>query len=285
VNERLEVGAKVFAEQQAKHPPPATASSPEAPSTTGGPKIEEPPVKPEDTPSIPAVTPPSFLVEALGTAPPAAEQSPSNSILEEPPVEGDDTRPNRPVSTTHSRSMPKITPEEALSEVSSVEKKEEKQESTQPADSEVSELAKKGAPTEKKSAKPGLPPQTSKMDTGEISIWDAFGMKPDEVLKEPTPTTAKPDSIPEAPDTPSSSVNDDDKQELETTSATPLDVWLAANEPPIPQGASATVSTLVRIPEKPRRMGFRKRLRRNRLKVREPRKAIQARRSARSNSG
>lgn len=233
VDARLEYGAKIIATQATD------------------PFIDEPPVRIEDTPSVPRVVPPSFLADAI------KEVTPLPAPLEEPK---EDTRPTKP-----------ITPEQLAATPP-----------TQAPKPSVTIIEPPISPSDTKPKKPVEPPPagkasvtgedipapTDKRDTGQISIWDIFGVErpKDDLtkiiddLKTPSPTSNSVQAPPntEPPQTGST-----------TATKTPLDDWLAANEPPIPASASGTMRTIARSSQQARG-GLRRIQQQQRLKVRRP---------------
>lgn len=194
-NSRAEYGAKLVAQEQAREAAKTAGD-------TGKFQIPEPPVRLEDTPSVPKVMPPSFLAEAMQTSeikvpepekasgdtrpgptladerqPPTASSIGKQSLSDtdavppvkldtEPPLQPTDTRP-RPAATATDKSPQR--PAEPLNTASNYE-------NNMPA-----APAAKPAPTAEEpsddNANVDLPPPTAMRDTGEISIWDVFGMK------------------------------------------------------------------------------------------------------------
>jgi hypothetical protein len=289
---RLQYGAILFSQEQAQL---AQAAQPASRQETVG-RLVEPPVKPDDTPNVPMVKPPSFILEALQTpvtpttaAPPPAEKARSALPAETRAQDaGEDTQPNLPLILGE--------PPKPLEQASTPEKRAigpSRQTPRPPtslpetgllASPDASELEAALAtnkiaipsPPHQLSAdevegrlprRPDLPAPTEKRDTGEISIWEVFGIaRPTEASPEP----AKSDSpvSPAPPHAPGSTGAHTAARESKTLS---LDAWLAANEPPLPASASGTIKTLARPPQPPR-FGLRRQQRQHRLRVRPPRK-------------
>jgi uncharacterized membrane protein len=294
-NSRLEYGAKLFAEEQAQieSPDPTQPSRPTSAKPPG--RIPEPPLKAEDTPNIPAVAPPSFIAEALLTTPiPARPAEP----LKEPPRAEGDTRPN--IAVTPPAPATATTPAVAASD----QLKAALQTGTPKANETAKPLAAQTSPVEANQKPPAaapaagqprraaseevekdlqpaahLPSPTDKRDTGEMSIWDVFGIpRPGVATAAPAPPATLPETevkpaaeppavkaaaaegaaIPPAPE------GKPDKSKM-----SPLDEWLAANEPPLPASASGTIKTITRAPQPPR-SGLRRQQRQQRAKVRPP---------------
>lgn len=241
---RAEYGAKIIA------------------TKTPDPVIDEPPIRIEDTPSVPRVVPPSFLAEAMkDVAPPPAVE----------PKE--DTRPVQPITdkqvaaaeAVKETPLPApIIPEPPIDPVSDTKPK-------QPVFAPRTEAP--AAP-----AKEDLPPPTGKRDTGQISIWEVFGLdRPkDELAKiiddlKPSAHDIDPITLIPADDDTSAPPQEVALQveRIEKQSKTPLDDWLAANEPPIPLSASGTMRTVARSSQQARG-GLRRIQQQQRLKVRRP---------------
>lgn len=299
-NARQEYGAKLSAQHQ-----PATSSAPitEPPLTTQSSQptqpaqstssrlgIIEPPIKPDDTPSIRPVSPPSFIVDALMTPlPPTRKSQETPSVATFSEKSDEDTRPNPAVVIDKAPSVIAALPTKtAGTEATSAQKLG----SPPPSAPSKSDEQKSGLTTAKISKsplrpitdeverdlppRPDLPPPTGKLDTGEISIWEVFGMNPplvdaastgEEVSKADAssqsqtlnpPPSALPEVLPESA-----------MIVATTLHSSSLDVWLAANEPPLPPSATGTLKTFARIPQRPT-AGLRIRQRQRRLKVRRP---------------
>lgn len=296
-NSRQEYGAKLVAQQQTppgtpivEAPIPPQSSTPTQPTQTTSNSfgIVEPPIKPDDTPSIRPVAPPSFIVEALMTPLPTEKPNTRKSqeipVVSVPPAdENEDTRPNPAVVVGQSPTPP-----------ASIDLPAEKDgEATPPikptaptVDSTKSDELKAAFTTAKVSKpplrpiaeeveretppRPDLPPPTGKLDTGEVSIWEVFGMS--RPAGESPLATETPKSEPPIPSALPETITDTVVVAPPTQSAprlTPLDAWLAATEPPLPHSASGTIKTFARVPQRPN-AGLRLRQRQRRLKVRPP---------------
>lgn len=241
VDARLEYGAKIIATQATD------------------PFIDEPPVRIEDTPSVPRVVPPSFLAEAI------KEVTPLPTPLEEPK---EDTRPTKPITPEQLAAAPPI--EASKPSVSIIEPP------ISPSDTKPKKPVEPPPVGKTSVTDEDIPAPTDKRDTGQISIWDVFGVerpKDDltkiiDELKTPSPDVAPAsasstsDSV-QAPPTPESPTDS------ATATKTPLDEWLEANEPPIPASASGTMRTIARTSQQARG-GLRRIQQQQRLKVRRP---------------
>lgn len=245
---RAEYGAKIIA------------------TKTPDPLIDEPPIRIEDTPSVPRVVPPSFLAEAMkDVAPP-----PLAPAQEQEPKE--DTRPVKPITDEQAAAQSavetpppaRVLPEPAIDPISDTKPKK-------PVFAPHTE-----APDP--SAKEDMPPPTDKRDTGQISIWEVFGLErpKDELtkiiddLKTPAPDAAPITPAPVDANTIATPENITlQVEDLERHLKTPLDDWLAANEPPIPLSASGTMRTVARSSQQARG-GLRRIQQQQRLKVRRP---------------
>ncbi len=255
---RAEYGAKLIATQPEK----ATA-------VPDNPAIEEPPIKLEDTPSVPRVIPPSFLVDALTPAQetPAGDSDtqPRPSIeIEEPLPTEDDTRPRTAIAEPDAEEIDSPAPATPVI----VDEEEEEDDPEVYSD---------------------LPPPTGKRDTGQISIWDVFGMdRPkdelttiiDELKTGEHPVVSVEDEDSEQPEETVDpeqlfpGVNPAPQAALDNpkTGLTALDRWLAEDEPPIPGSASSTIKTIVRPPKSKRRGGLRQMAKQRGLRIRRPRR-------------
>ncbi len=289
-NSRQEYGAKLLAQQQTppgtpivEAPPPPHASQPTQPaqSTSNSLGIIEPPIKPDDTPSIRPVAPPSFIVEALMTPLPTEKPNTRKSqeipILTIPPADEDeDTRPNPAVVVGQSPTAPVSKEPSAIKDTTPVPPAKPMAQPVDPAKSDELKAAFTTAKISKpplrpiteevvreNPPRPDLPPPTGKLDTGEMSIWDVFGMSRPGVEATPVAETVTPK--PAA----SSALPEVAKDAAAKARTTPLDAWLAATEPPLPPSASGTIRTFARVPQRPT-AGLRLRQRQRRLKVRLP---------------
>ncbi len=217
--------------------------------------IEEPPVRIDDTPSVPRVGPPSFLADAINDIAP------------------DDTQPNKPIESQ--------TPEDEAPSPAALADEDTTQDTKpkQPAglDKAIQESqappAIDEADTSSTERPADLPPPTTKRDTGQISIWEVFGMeRPKDTLtsiidelRTDEETDAEPEAIKTITD---KTVKPDTPTQQETPT---LDEWLAKDEPPLPAGSSSTLRTIARQPKKTPRATRRRHLQR-RLRLRPPRR-------------
>lgn len=248
---RLEYGAKLVAQEKEKKS--TKQQSLTLPKVIN---IDEPPVKPEDTPAIQTVRPPSFIVEEL-TPPPTPIASPPKPTIEEPPVAPEDTKPSR-LTEEKSASTPLSTPNSAITQFSAAT-------TVQPAPN--APVSRPAEDVDATPSRPHLPSPTAKGDTGEISIWQVFGVRPPSTTTdspispsaEPIETRAK-----EPPMAKSSAV----ATEKDTLSSSELEKWLRENEPPLQSGASSTVSVHVRITQPRPPIGMRKSHQHKRFKIR-----------------
>lgn len=279
---RAEYGAKLFA--QTEQTPPTE----QHPSITQTLADEEPPIRIDDTPSVPKVPPPSFIAEALTTS--LASDADETVKEPEPSVSQEDTKPTSPfVLDTEAKSAENKL-EAPSDEMSSLTSKVDSTSvngkvATKPkrpdgldktiAEESTTKLADENTDPSQQKVRSDLPPPTAKRDTGEISIWDAFGVnRPkdeltatiDELLK--TPDTDRPTKSGK-----SSSESDSSSASTQATSSEhpSLDEWLAANEPPLPSSASESVRTLARPPRKTVR-GLRRLQKQSRHAVRRPKR-------------
>jgi hypothetical protein len=290
VDRRAEYGAQIF-EQVEQRKPPA--------EETPEPAIEEPPVRVDDTPSVPRVAPPSFVT--------------SNFDVREheiPAPKQEDTRPSAPVVITNematsSKQVDTLasTPEESAQTTISVS--EEKDHSAEGVDEPAKTIVTRQTgemtppPISRIEAEPAaadsnvnvsqeIPePIVEKRDTDSMSIWEVFGIERPDEIGEPTPVPSgglsAEDSIADLPVTvvnPAPSLEAETAQtvpptEVDTRAEKPvsIDELLALEEPPIPRSASITVKTYVRPTTSQLIVttGLRKKSRRNRLRVRLPR--------------
>ncbi len=231
---RAQYGAKLIAQESSRQI--ATIQAEQVTSATG-PRIIEPPVRLEDTPSVPQVMPPSFLKEALQTSElklasgvkpvlaegphqdtrptPAIEDAPSTpasttdtlpkppGLISEPPVASDSTQPrlavmdSQPVASTVDKSA--AIPRQLLE--------------MKPLTVEVDDDTNDVAPI-----KEDLPSSTAKQDTGEVSIWDVFG------LRRPSDELSKIITELEQGDTPSSELKAPVIEEVTNTTPVPLEI-------------------------------------------------------------
>ncbi|MBI5929293.1 MAG: SRPBCC family protein [Chloroflexi bacterium] len=309
-NSRQEYGAKLAQQQTptgtpiVEAPLPAQSSQPTQPaqSTHNNLGIVEPPIKPDDTPSIRPVAPPSFIVEALmtplPTSSPTAKPTGSSEIrksqempvIATPPVDKDeDTRPNPAVVVGQAPNAPvskepspaknvtsEVAPPQPLSKPLDPAKSDELKAafttakvSMPPLPRPIVEEVEREIPPH-----PDLPPPTGKLDTGEMSIWDVFGMRPPSIEPSPAAESPRPETAnktePPAPTALPEVVTDAvlTATSAKTTSrSSTLDAWLAATEPPLPPSASGTIKTFARVPQS-HTAGLRLRQRQRRLKVR-----------------
>lgn len=270
IDERQSIGAKRLAAEQARRLANASREISTAmdvlPTVADIQKNAEPPIRKEDTPIIAAVEPPSFIKDELTPI--------SLKVSAEPPKPADsleDTRPNPAISlgsdTPQEASLP-TTPEKVSADDHALESKAPTVESVPTPSSIFTPTLEE----ESKPRRPDLPSPTGKRDTGEVSIWDVFGVKPPSTaeikLAELSPEVAAEIKPPPASPPPTSSIPVPPPPKAEPSS---LELWLAANEPPLPSGATGTISTLVRLPDQPR-VGLRKRQRYQHAKVRLPRR-------------
>lgn len=227
VETRADYGTKRLAQQQTREQPPATTED-------SSPIIEEPPARIEDTPSVPRVGPPSFLADALTEIAP------------------DDTQPNEPV-------QPAPEPAAETSQDPMADTKPKRPAGLDEAIAAMNQPSSASEQTEHEERDPtptnrpaDLPPPTGKRDTGEMSIWDVFGVeRPKDTL---------------------TSIIDELRTDEETDQEKPsLDDWLAANEPPVSSGSSSTVRTIARAPRRTPHSLQRRHLR-QRLRIRPPRR-------------
>ncbi|MCB9435939.1 MAG: SRPBCC family protein [Anaerolineales bacterium] len=227
-------------------------------------EIDEPPIRIEDTPSVPRVVPPSFLAEAMkDVAPPPLAEEPKEDTRPVQPITDEQLAAAQPPTETPP-STP-VIPEPAVDPVSDTKPK-------------APVFAPRTETPAASSQDDDLPPPTDKRDTGQISIWEVFGLdRPkDELtkiiddLKPPTPDGV--DSAPkptEAKASNSAREADHSMEPLAFQPKTLLDDWLAANEPPIPLSASGTMRTVARSSQQARG-GLRRIQQQQRLKVRRP---------------
>ncbi len=202
-NLRAEYGAKLVAQQQARVDAQKTGD-------TGRFQVPEPPVRLEDTPSVPKVMPPSFLSEAVQTAEtaiPEPEPTPHDTRPGATPVTEPDETPGKRALTDADRMSPvRVAPGagEPPATLSDTRPRSaltpdppdssEKTPETGPTVSDATEFKKEtdavsasdatlssgveaagDAAAAKKSEY--VPPPTSIRDTGEVSIWEVFGMR------------------------------------------------------------------------------------------------------------
>lgn len=276
---RAEYGAKLSA--QGEQAPPVAQSKRDSLAQTLA--AEEPPVHIDDTPSVPKVPPPSFITEALTT--PLADEPDDGIPVSEPPISQEDTKPTSPVildaepqdATSIEAAVDKI-PDDITSQ--HVENSVNGKVATKPkrpsgldkkiAKDSTAKLADEDTDPSRRSIRSDLPPPTAKRDTGEISIWDAFGVnRPKDEL------TATIDELLKTSDgeDPVNHNNTVDDSVSSTSSSTnfSLDEWLAMTEPPLPSSASESVRTLARPPRKATR-GLRRIQKQSRHSVRRPKR-------------
>jgi hypothetical protein len=155
---------------------------------------------------------------------------------------------------------------------------------TEPRRPAVDQIATTPADTSPPSESTGdLPPPTDKRDTGQISIWDVFGVqRPNDELTDIIEglKTEESEAIATAPeDTPSAStdsteglsVQQKEVPDSQKEQQSALMTWLAANEPPLPASASESIRTLARPPRKPE-PGLRKQQAQKNLHLRRPKR-------------
>jgi hypothetical protein len=106
-------------------------------------------------------------------------------------------------------------------------------------------------------------PTDDKRNTDTLSIWEVFG-----VNRPPVDANATKEASPKEPTQPHVA-----EPTLSAKKPLTLDDWLALEEPPLPNSASGTVQTIVRLSQKPTNsMGLRKRQRQDLVHVRRPHK-------------
>ena len=279
---RADYGAKLFA--QAEQSPAIQSQSDSLAQTLAA---EEPPVRIEDTPSVPKVPPPSFIAEALTT--PLAGESNEEIPTSEPLVSQEDTKPTSPVildrEPPDDTSFDEATdnmPDDVAALSPQIEKASVNDKvATKPkrpaglnkaiTNKPATKLTDEDTDPSRQSIRSDLPPPTAKRDTGEISIWDAFGVnRPKDEL------TATIDELLKTSDSegqPSKDQTSGDGVADATSLSTklPLEEWLAATEPPLPSSASESVRTLARPPRKATR-GLRRIQKQSRHAVRRPKR-------------
>ncbi|NDJ86871.1 MAG: hypothetical protein GYB66_13390 [Chloroflexi bacterium] len=278
---RAEYGAKLIAQAEHKEAKPeAPADGAASQASSSGPVIEEPPIRIDDTPSVPRVGPPSFLADAL------------DSQEVSPPDSDEDTRPTQPVAdptgspSQAGKSEPAAIPSAGNATPSPAEDAgsgtlDSIADPTEPRRPAVDQIATTPAGTSPPSESTGdLPPPTDKRDTGQISIWDVFGVqRPNDELTDIIEglKTEESEAIATAPeDTPSASTEGLSVQQKEVPDSqkeqqSALMAWLTANEPPLPASASESIRTLARPPRKPE-PGLRKQQAQKNLHLRRPKR-------------
>lgn len=275
---RAEYGAKLAAQIEPQSPSIGAQTSDQLARSLAA---EEPPIRLDDTPSVPKVPPPSFITEALSVN---VDEEVSQDFA--PPISQEDTKPTSPVILTDSSAPiePIVAPQQSkiedtpltdpvIENVSANHKVDTKPK--RPADIDRAstkksskKLALEDTDPSKKTIRSDLPPPTAKRDTGEISIWDAFGVnRPKDEL------TATIDELLKTPDEKDTSAEAVDHSDSKKTEHLSLDEWLAANEPPLPTSASGSVRTLARPPRKTAR-GLRRSQKQMRHSVRRPKRPI-----------
>ena len=238
---RAEYGAKLIAQEQVR------STQPKRP-TDSGIKIPEPPVRIDDTPSVPLSSPPSFLVEAL--------QDTSEMRIPEPTPTVSDTRPRDIVPDVPVAKQP-ISDDDAVAAITVAETSTAPsdtrphppvEESAAPEPSGVSPNTTadnaEGAPTLIPTAPPtandeDVPPPTSMRDTGEMSIWDVFGVqRPSEEISTkllaPEDNTATEEETPEI----STALSDDTIDKADDVKSEPI---TPINATPLPPATSTPI--------------------------------------------
>ena len=255
VDHRAEYGAQIFEQVEQRKQPTEEKIEP---------AIEEPPVRVEDTPSVPRVSPPSFVTSNF-------------DVKEEviaPPKE-EDTRPSAPIIITED--LAKIDTDDPPKTVVAEQVGEMKPPVT---------AKDENAPvTKAKTSNQIAEPLFEKRDTDSMSIWEVFGIERPQDIGEATSVPSSGPSMEEdvsellvtvvnpAPSVKTS--EDEPPTEADTRSEKPVSVdeLLAMEEPPIPNSASITVKSYVRPTTSQLIVttGLRKKSRRKRLRVRLPR--------------
>ena len=292
---RAEYGAKLIAQEEAKQDSRQMSAI----------HIPEPPVKIDDTPSVQHVVPPSFLAEALQTS----EQDLAGLTPAAPPVSADDTRPSESIDVSALSTSParqSLTDDSGIAPVKITEEPPAKTDDTPPnpaiaAPKEAVAAMVTDTPAPAPTSKPAsptenededFPPPTAMRDTGEISIWEAFGVQrpsdslsiiidelrqDDEANKDKTNKqdveTTNPAIVPPTTETES---NEPAEEPVAAEKKSPapkksLDEWLAEDEPPIPESSTGTMKTVVKIERKPK-IGLRRLQNQRQQKIRRPKK-------------
>lgn len=263
---RAEYGAKLVAIQQMEDAAETSTSA-----DTSGPIITEPPLRLDDTPSVPRVVPPSFLAEALKTS----EISVAEDVKQ-------DTRPTTPIVPDDVS----ITPSPVQEAIASLKEVSDTPENTPKTDTKPKRpagldeaIASTSAPlsTEAKSvvdeSKVELPPPATQRDTGQVSIWEVFGVnRPKDELSSIIDELKTPDTEKPSPSTPLETSVDASQSPPPPEKRSNLETWLAANEPPLPASASSNISTIARPPNS-LKGGLRKQQRQKNQRLRRPSKS------------
>ncbi|MCI0710841.1 MAG: SRPBCC family protein [Chloroflexi bacterium] len=222
VDHRVEYGAQLFEQVEQRK---------QQPETTAEPAIEEPPVRVEDTPSVPRVAPPSFVTSNF-------------DVKEEvtPPPKEEDTRPSAPIIITEEPARTVVTGQTGEMIPPSATKEEKK-----PAADDIVE------------------PLVEKRDTDSMSIWEVFGIERPQDIGEPTPapslTTPEDEPAPPAEsDTRSETPVSVDELLAMEEPPIPSSASVTAKSYVRPTTSQLIVTT-----------GLRKKSRRKRLRVRLPR--------------
>ncbi len=287
VQARAQYGAKLIAQEESSRQVAAIQAD-QVSSAEGSPRIVEPPRRIDDTPSVPYATPPSFLKEALQTSEltlptgvkpvltePTQDTQPVSSAevtddttpkpvvkIEEPPIPPDSTQPR-----------PAIILDDADELKDSKQTSELSDSAARQQVMEMKPITSDELDDELEVSNPDLPPLTPKRDTGEVSIWEVFGLRrPSDELSQiiteleqgdtaessedvsteevtnrtPVPMDIQQTSLPEVSDKSEASA------ELKTKPKMPLDEWLMADEPPLPESSTESMKNIVRIEQKPK---------------------------------